>query len=216
MLNRSETASIIIVTIILGFVLALQDWKISLSTFLYATLMIFIIIVLNILVKKYVAFRLDSNIETGVWKWQRYWVHESAYFKNPIPMGAVLPFILGLFSAGSFAWLASLEFEVSPSLSRVSKRHGLYRFSEMTEWHIALIAGTGVIANLLLALICYIFGGHLGGFLELGALSVYYAAFNLLPISNLDGSKIFFGSLVLWVTLAIITAIGVGVFAFII
>jgi len=39
---------------------------------------------------------------------------------------------------------------------------------------------------------------------------VYYAFFNILPLSDLDGNKIFFGNLVLWSFIAALVLIGMG------
>ena len=75
----------------------------------------------------------------------------------------------------------------------------------MTEEHIGLIAASGIFANLFLGII-----GYLIGFPLFAKLSIWFAFFNMIPISNLDGNKIFFGNLVLWSFLAIITLIGLG------
>jgi Zn-dependent protease len=104
--------------------------------------------------------------------------------------------------------MASLVFEVKPKPWRVSKRHGYYSFSEMTEDHIGYIAAFGIIANLLFAVI-----GYLIGFELFSKINVWFAFFNMIPISDLDGNKIFFGNLALWNVLAILTLLGM-VYAF--
>ena len=43
-----------------------------------------------------------------------------------------------------------------------------------------------------------------------GMINFWFAFFNMLPISELDGNKIFFGSIVFWSFLAILTLIGLG------
>ena len=78
----------------------------------------------------------------------------------------------------------------------------------MTEEHNGKIAATGIIANLFLALIFYFIGGNFG--VLFAKLNIWFAFFNMIPISDLDGNKIFFGNLVLWSFLAIITLIAVG------
>ena len=75
----------------------------------------------------------------------------------------------------------------------------------MTEYHIGVIAGWGILANLFFALI-----GYLIGFTEFARLNIYFAFFNIIPLSNLDGNKIFFGSFIFWSFLAILTIIGLG------
>ena len=95
-----------------------------------------------------------------------------------------------------------MEFEIHPSTARASKRHGIYRFTEMTDWHMGLIAAAGLVANLFAAMIGYIIGAP-----EFTKLSIYYACFCLIPFGNLDGTKIFFGSIIIWFTLLIICAV---------
>jgi len=75
----------------------------------------------------------------------------------------------------------------------------------MTEEHIGWIAAAGIAANLLFAVV-----GYLIGFSELARISIYFAFFNMLPLSDLDGNKIFFGSRILWSFLAALVLIGVG------
>src|SRR3989339_631242 len=98
---------------------------------------------------------------------------------------------------GKLKWMASLVFEVKAKTYRAAKRYGVYSFSEMTEYHIALIAASGIIGNLI-------------GFPDFSRINIYYAFFNLFPISDLDGNKIFFGSLILWSFITSITLIALG------
>jgi len=107
--------------------------------------------------------------------------------------------------------MASLIFEVKPKVYRAAKRYGLYKFSEMTEYHIGLIAASGIAVNILLGII-----GYLINFPLFAKLNIYYALFNLIPISELDGNKIFFGSFVLWCFLASIVLLGMLCILFII
>ena len=109
---------------------------------------------------------------------------------------------LYILTKANFLWLAILDYDITPRTERVSRRHGLYRFSEMTEWHIALIVAAGLAANLVLAA-----AGYFAGFETFAKLNIYFALWSLIPISSLDGSKILFGSRILWITLLIILAI---------
>lgn len=206
MLNKREILSVLITIIILAFVVSfspVETWGIS--SFLYALLFVFIVIIVNIIAKKISSFYLDSEIEIGLWEFKRFGVKKHHRFKRDFPAGAFFPIIskIILFPINSFVWMASLVFDVKAKTYRAAKRHELYSFSEMTEFHIGYIAAAGIAANLLVAIIAYLIGFNL-----LAKLSIYYAFFNMLPISNLDGNKIFFGNLVLWSFLAIITLIG--------
>jgi len=99
--------------------------------------------------------------------------------------------------------MASLVFDVKPRVYRSAKRFGLYTFSEVTEYHLGLIAASGIVINLILAIV-----GYFVGFPLFARLNMYYAFFNILPISELDGNKIFFGSKIMWSFLASLVLIG--------
>lgn len=169
------------------------------------TASIFLILLINVAAKKISGFYLDSETEISLWNIKRFGFKKSAYFKKPFPAGILLPIIFSVASLGNILWMASLVFEPKPKTYRAAKRHGLYSYSEMTEYHIGIIAATGIFANLVFAFI-----GYFLGFSEFTRLSIYYAFFNLLPLSDLDGNKIFFGSLILWSFLASLILIGLG------
>jgi len=210
MLTKKEIIAILVATIILAFSINLIS---SISSFLCTLLAVFVLILANLIAKKITSFHLDSEIETSLWEIKRWGVKAHHRFKKPFPLGAFLPILskLILFPINSFVWMASLVFDVKAKTYRTAKRHGLYKFSEMTEDHIGYIAAAGIGANLVLAII-----GYLIGYPLFAKLNIYYAFFNMIPISNLDGNKIFFGNLVLWVFLAIITLIGLGYALFLI
>jgi len=75
------------------------------------------------------------------------------------------------------------------------KKHGLYRFTKVTEWHMAWIALWAIIANLMLAV-----AGYIAGYNLFTKLSIYFIAWSVIPIGRLDGAKIFYGSRALWAT----------------
>jgi Zn-dependent protease len=203
MLNKKEITAILVVTLILGFAIRLVE---SIQILFYSFLAIFIILIINVAAKKMASYYLDSEIQMKIWEVKRYGFKKSHHFKKPIPAGAILPIIFSILSLGYITWLAPLEFEVKAKVSRAAKRHGLYTFSEMTELHIGLIAAAGILANLALAVIGYFIGFPP----TFARLNIYFALFNMIPISNLDGNKIFFGSLVIWSFLASLVLIATG------
>ncbi|MFC1710540.1 hypothetical protein ACFLZJ_00040 [Nanoarchaeota archaeon] len=199
MLNKKEIGSIIALTIVLGFTLSLLA---SLEIFLYTALFVLIIILVNTFAKKLASYYLDSQIEVGLWEIKQWGFRKHWRFKKGFPMGIFMPLVTTILSFGWFNWMAGLVFDVKPKTYRAAKRHELYAFSEMTEWHIGLIAAAGVFANLIFAVI-----GYLVGLPDFARLNIYYAFFNMIPFSSLDGNKIFFGSLALWSFLATIVLI---------
>lgn len=155
--------------------------------------------------KKFMAYQLDSAEETKIWTFKRYGFKENKNFKHPIPLGIILSFFIAILSQGRLLWFALTESEVNPTEARAVRRREFYSYYEMTEWHLALISASGIIASFILAIISYFINQP-----ELGRLSIYYASFNLIPFSKLDGTKIFFGSKILYWTLVTISLIAIS------
>ena len=199
-----EIIIIILASAILGLSLAFPNTSEIFSALIYMA----IIIVVNVLAKKVWAYYYEANTEFKFWSWYHFGFRRDSHFKEPLPM-FWLPLAFSLITKGLFFWPAILEFDITPRTERVSRRHGLYRFTEMAETHVAEIAIAGIVANMILAILAYILG-----FATLGKLSVYYLLFSLIPLGSLDGSKIFFGSRYLWITFVVIALI-FAFFAFI-
>lgn len=202
MINLKEFSFIVAVSIILAFTISLLS---SIKEFFYALLAICLVIIINILAKKVSAFFLDSEIEINLWEIKRFGFRAHHHFKKPMPAGVLFPIIITTLTYGYVYWFANLVFDVKKKIYRAARRWGLYTFSEITEYHIGWIAAWGIIANLVFAVI-----GYMLGFEEFARLNIYFAFFNLIPLSDLDGNKVFFGSMVLWSLLAAITLIFLG------
>ncbi|MEK6875757.1 MAG: hypothetical protein AABX30_03665 [Nanoarchaeota archaeon] len=205
MLNRKEIAIIIAASLVLALVISLMaSWKV----FFYTLLSIFLISLINIFAKKIAAFYFESEVEVKLWEIERYGYKAGWKFKKPIPAGIIFPLIVTALSFGNFTWMAPLVFDVKAKIYRVVKKHGLYSFSEMSEFHIGLIAAAGILANLFFAVLAYLIGTPIE--MNFITLSIAFTFFNMLPISDLDGNKIFFGNLTLWSFLATLVLIGLS------
>ena len=201
-MNTKEIAKELLIIILASIILALTVAFKNRTLFYAATISFLIILIANILTKKSVGYYLETKVKTKFWSIYQYWFRKDMHFKKPFPM-LWLPLILTLFTKGFFLWLGILEFDVEAKTERVSRRHGLYRFTQVTEWHMAWIAVWALIANFLIAIIAYIVGFEL-----FTKLSIYFIAWSTIPIPGLDGSKIFFSSRILWAitfTIAMIT-----------
>lgn len=205
-MKSSEFGSILVAIIILTaitsltFIINYQLEKIPM-VFLFSV----IIIIASILSKKITANLLDSDVEHEIWQMQRYGFYPRSQFKNPIPAGIIFPIIFSIISLGMLKFSALLTYETRALKYRASKRFGYYSFTEMTEWHNGLIGAVGIFFILILAIISYFL--PIAELEYFAKMSIYYAFWNLLPISKLDGAQIFFGSRILWTILATITAI---------
>jgi hypothetical protein len=200
MFTKKEIGAIVISTIVIAFAISLLDWRL----FLWAALAVLGVLLVNVLAKKVVSFFLDSDVEVSLWEFSRYGFKRNDYLRKPFVAGAFFPLIskIILFPFKNFVWMASLVFDVKPKVYRSAKRHGLYSFSEMTESHIAMIAASGILANLLFAFLGYLFDYSL-----FAKLNIFMAFWSIIPISNLDGNKIFFGNKVLWSFVAVLTMV---------
>ena len=172
MFNKKEILAIAIVSVVLAFAITFVR---SFTSFLYTLLMIIVVLFINIFAKKIVSFYSDSEIEIKLWEVKKYWFKPTNYFKKPFPAGIFLPILTTFLTLGNFAWMASLVFDVKARIYKAAKRHGLYSFSEMTESQIGAIAATGVVANLVFAVISYLIG-----FPQFARLNIYFAFFNMI------------------------------------
>ena len=181
----------------LSLVFPQKDFNLLINLFV----ILFLIIALNTLAKKIFAYNLETDVKLGFWSIYYYGFTKKSHFDKPVSM-VLLPLLSSLVTLGNFVWMPIIEFDVEPRPERVSRRHGLYRFTEVTEWHIALIATVGIFATIFFGIIGYFFG-----FETFAKLSIFYAAWSIVPLGKLDGAKIFFGGRNLWFTMLIVLAI---------
>ncbi len=199
MFTKKEVGSIILISLILGICLSSLQ---SLEKLVHSSLLIFSIILINIFAKKIRAYYLETEIEHVSWTVQRFGFKPHQKFPKPIQAGMILPLFLWALTQGAFVWMAALVFDIKGKVYRAAKRHGLYKFSEISEEEIGNIAATGVLANLFIAFLAYLLGFPL-----FAKFNIYYAVFNIIPLSDLDGNKIFFAKFEFWCAIAAITLI---------
>ncbi len=211
MFNKKEILIILVTSVVIAFStnLLLGGY----IAFLWTLLAVFCVTVINVLAKKISSFYLETETEIKFWEIEGYGIRKRKHFKKPFAIGAFLPLVSKIlfFPIQGLAWMASLVFEVKPKSYRAARRHGLYTFSEMTEEHMGYIAAAGIFANLIFAVV-----GYLVGFTEFSRLNIYFAFFNMIPLSHLDGNRIFFGNIILWSFLACLVAAGLFFMIFII
>lgn len=196
---KNVLAAIITLTIVISFAFALEGaWSQVIYSLLFAT----IIIVVHVFSKKIAAHFLDADVTHEIWSFSRYGFKEHQRFKKKLPMGIIISLFFTIFTLGKLKVMTFLTYETRALKIRAAKRHGFYSYAEMTDWHHGLIGAAGIVSLLMLSFICY-----LPGLEYLSRMAAFYAFFNILPVGKLDGSQIFFGSKILWTTLAAITLI---------
>ena len=89
---------------------------------------------------------------------------------------------------------------------RLLRNRGRIRREELNESDPGYTAAWGFYSLLILSVIAAILNSltDFQIFTELAKYSLYYGAWNLLPISNLDGTKLFFGNFFNWAVLVLI------------
>lgn len=169
-----------------------------------------VILAVSVAAKKFFASLLESDVEHRLWALERWGLHKQDRFKKPLPIGVLLPIAISLFSFGAAKFMSLLVYETTPRKTRAVRgfgHTGIYTYTSMTDWHNALIGAAGIISVLLLALIAYFLPVKIYSLEPLARFATFYAVSNMLPLGKLDGTQIFFGSRVLYATLAIITLI---------
>ena len=204
MINKKGLVWIIISILLLGFIIGFPTP--SITSFLIAFLIIFTSISMKEIASKY--FFVD--IEHSIWHFQRYGFYEKSKLKKPFPIGLVLPFVLTFISLGYVKLLTLLQFEGKPSKKRILKKRGAVRKSEVKDYDLAFISAWGLWGLVVLAII-----GNILNFHELSKWAIYYGFWNLIPISQLDGCKLFFGSFFNWILLVMIYTIALFITALI-
>lgn len=181
-MGLKELGYLILFALVIGFVLAFPLSN-EYSGWLKYGVIAFVILGINLLIKKAAASKLDCNIEYTPWVWQRYWLYERSYFKFPIPMWLIWPIALVWLTVGKIKWLAVSSFDVTARTSRTARR-----YAEVTEWDIAVIAAAGLAINIFIAIVAEFLGYH-----EFALLNMWFVFFNVLPLPAYDGGKILFG-----------------------
>ncbi|RMD67731.1 hypothetical protein D6817_00720 [Candidatus Pacearchaeota archaeon] len=199
-INRTEIAHLIVAVIVLFVVFGTQFvYSGNYSALSRAMLFSFFLVLVFAFVRKLVAYFYDASVEHRIWHLERFGFQPKQRFTSPMPLGLIVPFIFTLISLGKAFVVPLLTYETRPLKYRASRRFGYYSFTKMTEWHNALIGASGIVTCFLVAALAYMLNDTL-----LFKMSVYYAFWNLIPISKLDGTQIFFGNRILWSALAII------------
>jgi len=213
MLNKKEISSILIITLVLAISISfIKDGEIAVrELFLPTLLAIFLVILLNVFFKKIIGNYLGISTEIKMWEIRQWGIKSHFRFKNSLNLGVILPIVLKILSLGYLNFTAALVYDVKAKIYRTAKKHGLYAFSEISETQIGAIAAAGIGANIICSIISYILG-----YPEFAKLNLGFAFWNLLPISNLDGNKIFFGSFALWTFLILVVLTGLLLLAFMI
>lgn len=187
MFTLKEFMFILLASAVIGYVAAFPVS--SYTVWLGFAGMGLIVLLVNILAKKLAAFKLGCEVEIEPWTLHRYGWRKSDYLRYGFPAWLLWPIIVVWLSLGRVWWLVVSRFEVFATRRRVGRK-----YAELNEWDVALIAASGIAANLIAATI------SLGlGYEKFAFISLWFVFFNMLPFPAYDGGKIFFGARLFWV-----------------
>ena len=199
MFGKKEVNELLISSVILGFVFGFDDGRevFSLSYWLFNFVLITIITGLSIFgrefVKKVVAKRKNCVTEYEIWKIKRFWFQKSSVSKRGIPIFSLLAVLFSFLSRGKLFFCAIGK----TTVESVAKYRVGRKFSGVTDYERGVILLSGIIFNLLLALIFNMTSIY--PFRLFFIVNIWLVAFNMIPIPSLDGGMIFFSSKLLYV-----------------
>lgn len=206
---RDFIITVLVVTFVFAFddkqpVFQLGPW---LTNFLRVSVGVALVVLVHYFGHKWAARRYGTDIIHRVWGIRRYGFATKAHFPvkfhlwgitiipiESFPLGSVLAVIVSFLSNGKFFFTAVESFDIK---SDEYARLGRWRL-KVLEREIARIAFAGPAANIIFAFILQSFNKS-GMFDQIILISCLYALCHMIPWSQLDGAKIFFGSLYLYV-----------------
>jgi len=219
--NKKEIVALAISILFMGVALGFNDkQEVFVLNYFLANMFMMILMVgfafiVHQLGHKLVAYLSGFRTEYKLWGLQqlRFWplykrwtVLRTAQFPKTVkiwgkefviesfPVGLVIAFFVTVLSNGWIYFLAIGQYNLLiERTSRIGKK-----FVEVTDFEEAKIALAGPMANIVLMVIAAMFNQHgtFDNFIWInGALALFY----MIPISQLDGAKVFFSSRVLYV-----------------
>ena len=197
MKKQREIAWIIIAIILFEFIIFFPKYNLITPSLILAPILIILVFVLS---KKIVAPHFSIKIEHKIWEFERFGWYKTSKLEKPFQIGLILPILISILTLGFLKPLLFLQTEIEniPE-KRLLKKRGLTRKLEINESDISSTCAVGFYSLILLAII-----GILIDYRELARYAIFYGFWNLIPFGNLDGTKLFFGSIVNWIILATI------------
>lgn len=204
MFGKKEVKQLLISAVILGFVFGFDDGAetFKLSFWLFNFVIVTIIVGLSIFgrefIKKLIAKRKNCTTEYEIWWLKRFGFKSGSKFKNVglkkgIPLFSILAVMFSFVSLGKIFFTAIGKTDVKSVKShRVGRK-----FIEVTNYEEAVILLSGIVFNLLLVLIFN--AVNLYPLNLIFIINFWLVIYNMLPIPPLDGGKIFFNSILVYI-----------------
>ncbi len=208
MFTKREIIHLIISVVVLGFVFGFDDGS---STFIFSNwfrnlLLIILIVAIAVLFRelviKLMARRHEAISEYEIWNIKRVWFDKELPFG--FPLGIILTLFLSVGSLGKAFFTAIGVHKISEYKSaRTGRKH-----SSLDYFEEAQICSVGILSSLFLAVIGILVGRIFGINMSLFVSTNFFIAlFNMIPLSSLDGAKIFFGSLLMYIFILVFVVV---------
>jgi len=197
--TKKEIVWVIIAILIMGFMIS---FSLSPTYSLKILLISAIIITTSVLTKKIAGEFFNIKVEHKTLEFQRWGYYKRSHFKKPIPLGLIIPFFFSVITLGMIKPFTLLQFDAENLYKkRIQRARGEseYRRTEINESDLGFAVAWSMWALILLAIIGFFIKQP-----ELTKYSIYYGCWNLIPLSNLDGIKLFFGSFINWCLLVLV------------
>jgi hypothetical protein len=203
-INKKELGSLIGASLVMGFIISFTQWgygdsfslAVGIQNWFRATILSVIVFSIYLIASKNIAKLHGAKSTLQIWCIDRYWLTKKSKISRlrlgfkTIKTGILLPILFSLFSNGLIRLAAIAHIKVEEiSSGRTGKR-----FPHLTDFETARIYLAGPFACLLLVLILT----PLNAFSSLIEIARLITIYSFLPISKLDGTKILFGSLPLY------------------
>lgn len=202
MFSKKEIIHLVISIIFLGLIFGFDDGakNFVLGHWLVNLLGITLIVAISILIKesvmKLVSLSKSLESEYEIWNMHRVWFGSYGKLKKGIPAGIILAILFTFMSKGKFFFAAIGVHNFKEKLGARTGRSKIF----IEYFEEATIALSGVMTHVFLVIFAVILSKFIARDLtNLVRINFSLALFSLLPFSDLDGAKIFFGSKILYI-----------------
>ncbi len=206
MFTKREKVHLLISILFLTFVFGFDDGSkvFIFDNWIFNLISIFFFLIISILIRevvvKFFSKRHDAISEYEIWRIKRVWFGNIGKLSRSFPLGILMALFITLGSKGRLFFSAIGIHNLSENKSaRLGRKQLNLNYLEESQ-----IVSTGILAHIFLGVIGVIIGNYFGiNTLKFVNINFFMALFNMIPLSNLDGTKIFFGSLFTYVFLLV-------------
>lgn len=201
-LGKKEIFNLLLSALVLGFVFSFRDWgpgeafilNIGIINLVRSTVITIVVLSIYLLVNKLVAYRNGCISTYGIWGIERYWFRKKHVFRKPfksLKIGIILSILLAILSNGYIRFAAIGH----TTLTEIRRLQIGKAYKHVTGYKTAIIHLSGPLTLVFLATIL----SSVEALSRFVIIAYSVALFSMIPISKLDGAKIFFGSPALYV-----------------